>query len=83
MTEAEQARLRELAVDIDVRLTDVWSTICEAEHLLGPLLEDDDVRDVFAALLRISYGRGYLDALYEDAEGRRAELCVTHGYRQP
>ena len=36
--------------------------------------------DVVAAFLRAAYGKGYCDALTEDAPG---SLCHEHGYRIP
>lgn len=75
--------LRELALDIDVRLADVWVTIMEAHAALNGVLDDDEARESFASLLRVAYGRGYLDALNEDAEGNRGALTQAHGYRTP
>lgn len=81
MITAEQ--LQELAVDIDVRLADVWVTILGCNAILGGALDDDDAREAFASLLRVAYGRGYLDALNEDAEGKRGALTTAHGYVTP
>jgi hypothetical protein len=36
--------------------------------------------DVVAAFLRAAYGKGYCDALTEDAPG---SLCRDHGYKIP
>jgi hypothetical protein len=36
--------------------------------------------DVVAAFMRAAYGKGYCDALTEDAPGT---LCADHGYRVP
>jgi len=78
-----EERLRELAADIDLRLIESWSVIAECESVLGPILDDDDTRAAFASLLRIAYGRGYMDALREDAAGKRGELTRAHGYVTP
>lgn len=76
-------QLLELALDIDVRLADIWATILECEPELGDVLEDDELRSTFASLLRVAYGRGYLDALNEDTAGNRGELTRAHGYVTP
>lgn len=73
----------ELQTDIDVRLADVWLTIMDSHAILGGVLDDEDARDSFARLLRVAYGRGYLDALNEDAEGKRGQLTKAHGYVTP
>jgi hypothetical protein len=65
------SRLDLLELDIDLRLTDLWrEAIDVSEWNL----------DVVAAFLRAAYGKGYCDALTEDAPG---SLCHEHGYRIP
>ena len=64
-------RIELLELDIDLRLADLWSEACGvAEWNL----------EVVAAFLRAAYGKGYCDALTEDAPG---SLCRDHGYRIP
>src|SRR5579871_664361 len=65
------SRLDLLELDIDLRLTDLWR---EAADVAEWNLE------VVAAFLRAAYGKGYCDALTEDAPG---SLCHEHGYRIP
>jgi len=64
-------RIDLLELDIDLRLTDLWR---EASEITEWNLE------VVAAFMRAAYGKGYCDALTEDAPG---SLCVEHGYRVP
>lgn len=65
------SRLDLLELDIDLRLTDLWrETLDVSEWNL----------EVVAAFLRAAYGKGYCDALTEDAPG---SLCHEHGYRIP
>ena len=64
-------RIELLELDIDLRLADLWREACEiGEWNL----------DVVAAFMRAAYGKGYCDALTEDAPG---SLCNDHGYRIP
>jgi hypothetical protein len=65
------SRIELLELDIDLRLTDLWR---EAADISEWNL------DVVAAFMRAAYGKGYCDALTEDAPG---SLCVDHGYRVP
>ena len=64
-------RIDLLELDIDLRLTDLWR---EAGEVSEWNLE------VMAAFMRAAYGKGYCDALTEDAPG---SLCHDHGYRIP
>src|ERR1043166_1338074 len=65
------SRIDLLELDIDLRLTDLWREAAEiSEWSL----------DVVAAFMRAAYGKGYCDALTEDAPG---SLCIDHGYRVP
>ena len=64
-------RIDLLELDIDLRLADLWR---EADDVAEWNLE------VVAAFIRAAYGKGYCDALTEDAPG---SLCVDHGYRVP
>ncbi len=64
-------RIDLLELDIDVRLADLWR---EAADIAEWNLE------VVGAFLRAAYGKGYCDALTEEATG---SLCVEHGYRVP
>ncbi len=64
-------RIDLLELDIDLRLTDLWR---EAGEITEWNL------DVVAAFMRAAYGKGYCDALTEDAPG---SLCHDHGYRIP
>jgi hypothetical protein len=64
-------RIDLLELDIDVRLADLWR---EANDISDWNLE------VVGAFLRAAYGKGYCDALTEDAPG---SLCAEHGYRVP
>src|SRR4030095_5212444 len=65
------SRIDLLELDIDLRLADRWREACESEE--GTL-------EVVAAFMRAAYGKGYCDALTEDAPG---SLCEEHGYRVP
>jgi hypothetical protein len=65
------SRIDLLELDIDLRLTDLWREAAE--------IEDWSI-EVVAAFMRAAYGKGYCDALTEDAPG---SLCVDHGYRVP
>ena len=65
------SRIDLLELDIDLRLTDLWR---EAADISEWNL------DVVAAFLRAAYGKGYCDALTEEAPG---SLCHDHGYRVP
>jgi hypothetical protein len=65
------SRIDLLELDIDVRLADLWR---EANDISEWNLE------VVGAFMRAAYGKGYCDALTEDAPGL---LCVDHGYRVP
>lgn len=60
-----------LELDIDLRLAELWR---EATEIGEWNLE------IVAAFMRASYGKGYCDALTEDAPG---SLCHDHGYRIP
>jgi hypothetical protein len=64
-------RIELLELDIDVRLLDLWNEACD--------VSDWNI-EVVAAFLRAAYGKGYCDALTEDAPG---SLCRDHGYRIP
>ena len=65
------SRIDLLELDIDLRLADLWR---EAGDI------DEWNLDVVAAFMRAAYGKGYCDALTEDAPG---SLCEEHGYRVP
>ena len=65
------SRIELLELDIDLRLSDLWSEACGV---------GDWNLEVVAAFLRAAYGKGYCDALTEDAPG---SLCRDHGYRIP
>ena len=67
----EPSRIDLLELDIDLRLADLWR---EAADISECTLE------VVAAFMRAAYGKGYCDALTEDAPG---SLCQDHGYRVP
>jgi hypothetical protein len=64
-------RIDLLELDIDLRLTDLWR---EAADVSEWNLE------VVSAFMRAAYGKGYCDALTEDAPG---SLCIEHGYEIP
>ena len=65
------SRIDLLELDIDMRLADLWR---EAADISEWNLE------VVGAFIRAAYGKGYCDALTEDAPGT---LCLEHGYRVP
>src|SRR5207244_12048750 len=65
------SRIYLLELDIDLRLTDLWREAADIS---------DWNLDVVAAFMRAAYGKGYCDALTEDAPG---SLCHDHGYRIP
>jgi hypothetical protein len=62
-----------LAMAIDLRLTDLWVELFEVEP--GRL-----DADLLAWFLRAAYGQGYTDALRET---RRGQLCLDLGYAVP
>ncbi len=65
------SRIDLLELDIDLRLSDLWREAAEVgEWSL----------EVTAAFMRAAYGKGYCDALTEDAPG---SLCRDHGYKIP
>ena len=64
-------RIDLLELDIDLRLADLWREAADV---------DDWNLDVVAAFMRAAYGKGYCDALTEEAPG---SLCEDHGYRIP
>ena len=65
------SRIDLLELDIDVRLADLWR---EANDISEWSIE------VVGAFIRAAYGKGYCDALTEDAPGA---LCLEHGYEVP
>jgi hypothetical protein len=65
------SRIDLLELDIDLRLADLWREANEIEEWN---------LEVVAAFMRAAYGKGYCDALTEDAPG---SLCEEHGYRVP
>lgn len=67
----QPTRIELLELDIDLRLADLWR---EAEDVEEWNLE------VVSAFLRAAYGKGYCDALTEEAPG---SLCRDHGYSVP
>ena len=67
----QPTRIDLLELDIDLRLSDLWR---EAGEISEWNIE------VVAAFMRAAYGKGYCDALTEDAPG---SLCHDHGYRIP
>ena len=68
-------RLDRLALDIDLRLREVWEFAFDIQF-------DHDTFDLgsVGVLIRAAYGKGYMDALQEPVE---ASLCRDHGYRMP
>ena len=64
-------RIDLLELDIDLRLADLWREAADVQ---------DWNLDVVAAFMRAAYGKGYCDALTEEAPG---SLCEDHGYRVP
>lgn len=67
----QPTRIDLLELDIDLRLTELWR---EATDVTEWNL------DVVSAFMRAAYGKGYCDALTEDAPG---SLCLEHGYDVP
>ena len=67
----DPSRIELLELDIDMRLADLWREALEIEEWN---------LEVAAAFMRAAYGKGYCDALTEDAPG---SLCNDHGYRVP
>jgi hypothetical protein len=67
----QPTRIDLLELDIDLRLADLWREAGEIEEWSI---------EVVAAFMRAAYGKGYCDALTEEAPGA---LCVDHGYRVP
>ncbi len=65
------SRIELLELDIDLRLTDLWVEVADVTEWN---------LEVVAAFMRAAYGKGYCDALTEDAPG---SLCRDHGYRIP
>jgi hypothetical protein len=65
------SRIDLLELDIDLRLADLWRETAEIPEWN---------LEVVAAFMRAAYGKGYCDALTEDAPG---SLCHEHGYCIP
>jgi hypothetical protein len=65
------SRVDLLELDIDLRLADLWRELSEISEWN---------MEIAAAFMRAAYGKGYCDALTEDAPG---SLCRDHGYRIP
>lgn len=68
---AGPSRIELLELDIDLRLADLWAEAADVSEW---------TLDVVAAFMRAAYGKGYCDALTEEAPG---SLCRDHGYRIP
>jgi hypothetical protein len=64
-------RIELLELDIDLRLADLWREAVDVS---------DWSLEIVAAFIRAAYGKGYCDALTEEAPG---SLCLDHGYRMP
>lgn len=73
-------RVQAVEVDIDCRIAALWVDTWAPDGVLADL--DEAQSAAMAAVARAAYARGYVDALQEDREGRRAELQRTHGYRE-
>jgi hypothetical protein len=67
----DPSRIDLLELDIDVRLADLWREAADVSEWS---------LDIVAAFIRAAYGKGYCDALTEEAPG---SLCLDHGYRMP
>lgn len=70
----DSAALDRIGLEVDMRLTDVWSMLFEREATEG--LDTEFV----GWLLRLSYVTGYWDALSEPEHG---SLCRKLGYPVP
>ncbi len=71
MAKRRPSRIDLLELDIDLRVSDLWREAAEVTEWS---------LDVVAAFMRAAYGKGYCDALTEDAPG---SLCREHGYQIP
>ena len=67
----EPSRIDLLELDIDLRLADLWREACEINEWS---------LEVVAAFMRAAYGKGYCDALTEDAPG---SLCARARLSRP
>ena len=67
----DPSRIDLLELDIDLRLADLWREAMDVS---------DWNLEIVAAFIRAAYGKGYCDALTEEAPG---SLCIDHGYRIP
>ena len=67
----DPSRIDLLELDIDLRLADLWREAADVS---------DWSLEIVAAFIRAAYGKGYCDALTEEAPG---SLCLDHGYRMP
>ena len=67
----DPSRIDLLELDIDLRLADLWREAVDVS---------DWSLEIVAAFIRAAYGKGYCDALTEEAPG---SLCADHGYRVP
>ena len=67
-------RIDRLFLDVDIRLREVWEQAFD--------IDDGGEWDLqlVGELMRMAYGRGYMDALQEPVEGL---LLRDHGYRIP
>lgn len=63
-----------VALDIDIRLRDVWAEAVE--------VVDEEALEAVAAIMRISYATGYADGVEEGrATEGRPPLVADNGYR--
>jgi hypothetical protein len=67
----QPSRIDLLELDIDLRLTELWREAADVSEWN---------LDVVSAFMRAAYGKGYCDALTEDAPG---SLCLEPGYDVP
>ena len=67
----QPTRIDLLELDIDLRLAELWREAADVSEWS---------LDVVSAFMRAAYGKGYCDALTEDAPG---SLCLEHGYDVP
>ena len=66
------SRIDLLELDIDLRLTDLWREVADVTEWN---------LEVVAAFIRAAYGKGYCDALTEEAPGSLCEMLLAVDFR--
>ena len=70
----DPSRIDLLELDIDMQLIDLWR---EAQDVVEWDL------NIVALYIRAAYGKGYMDACYEEARGEKGSFLRKNSYRYP